>query len=212
MGYYTIQLTPQAQKLCTIVFPWGKYSYLQLPMGVANSPDIFQSKISQLMVGLDFVGAYLDDVIEATKGSYQEYLLNLEQVFQKLDTANLCINIDKCTFATHKFEYLGYLVTTAGIRPLPFKVEAILQLKAPKTLKQLRSFLGLVNYYRDRWKQRLHLLTPLTEVTKVPCGTKAFKWTEAQDKAFHELHKMPYLNSLTLIKSLTSILMPLIIN
>jgi len=74
MGYYTIRLTPQAQKLCTIVFPWGKYSYLRLPMGVANSPDIFQSKISQLMVGLDFVRAYLDDVLVATKGSYQEHL------------------------------------------------------------------------------------------------------------------------------------------
>jgi Reverse transcriptase (RNA-dependent DNA polymerase) len=73
MGYYTICLKPQAQKLFTIVFPWGKYSYLRLPMGVANSPDIFQSKISQLMVGLDFVRAYLDDVLVATKGSYQEH-------------------------------------------------------------------------------------------------------------------------------------------
>jgi Reverse transcriptase (RNA-dependent DNA polymerase) len=103
-------------------------------MGVAISSDIFQSKISQLMVGLDFVRAYLDDVLVATKGSYQEHILNLEQVFQKLDTANLRINIEKCTFATLEFEYLGYLVTTAGIRPLPSKVEAILQLKAPKTL------------------------------------------------------------------------------
>jgi hypothetical protein len=196
MGYYTIRLTPQAQKLCTIVFPWGKYSYLRLPMGVANSPDIFQSKISQLMVGLDFVRAYLDDVLVATKGSYQEHLLNLEQVLVKLDTANLRINIEKCTFATQEFEYLGYLVTTAGIRPLPSKVEAILQLKAPKTLKQLRSFLGLVNYYRDMWKRRSHLLTPLTEVTKVPRGSKTFKWAEAQDKAFHEVKKVITQNAL----------------
>jgi Reverse transcriptase (RNA-dependent DNA polymerase) len=114
-------------------------------MGVANSPDIFQSKIPQLMVGLDFVRAYLDDVLVTTSGSYQEHLLNLEQVIQKLDTANLHINIEKCTFATQVFEYLGYLVTTAVIHPLPSKVEAILQLKAPKTLMQLRSFLGLVN-------------------------------------------------------------------
>jgi hypothetical protein len=100
-------------------------------------------------------------------GSYQEHLLNLEQVLVKLDTANLCINIEKYTFATQEFEYLGYLVTTARICPIPSKMEAILQLKVPKTLKQLRLFLGLVNYYRDMWKQRLHLLTPLTEVTKV---------------------------------------------
>jgi Reverse transcriptase (RNA-dependent DNA polymerase) len=166
-------------------FSVGKYSYLSLPMGVANSPDFFQSKISQLMVGLDFLRSYLDAVLVATKGSYKEHLLNLKQVFQKLDTANLCINIEKCTFATQEFEYLGYLVTTAGIRPLPSKLEVIVQRKALKTLKQLRSFLGLVNYYRDMWKRRSHLLTPLTEVTKVPRGSKVFKWTEAQDKAFH---------------------------
>jgi hypothetical protein len=65
-------------------------------------------------------------------------------------------------------------------------VEVILQIKAPKTLKQLRSFLGMVNYYHDIWKQRYHLLTPLTAVTKVPRGSKYFIWTEAQDKAFQE--------------------------
>jgi RNase H-like domain found in reverse transcriptase len=72
----------------------------------------------------------------------------------------------------------------------------ILQLRLPKTLKHLRSFLGLVNYYRDMWKQRLHLLTPLTEVTKVPRGSKTFKWTEAQDKAFHKVKKVITQNAL----------------
>ena len=61
MGYYTIRLDPDASKLCTIIFPWGKYSYLRLPMGVATSPDIFQSKMSQLMATLEFVRAYIND-------------------------------------------------------------------------------------------------------------------------------------------------------
>jgi RNase H-like domain found in reverse transcriptase len=56
--------------------------------------------------------------------------------------------------------------------------------------------LGLVNYYRDMWKRRSHLLTPLTEVTKVPCGSKAFKWTEAPVKAFHEVKKVITQNAL----------------
>ena len=55
MGYYALRLTPNAQKLCTIVFPWGKYSYLRFPMGIANSHGIFQSKINQLIEGLDYV-------------------------------------------------------------------------------------------------------------------------------------------------------------
>jgi Reverse transcriptase (RNA-dependent DNA polymerase) len=91
-------------------------------MGVANSPDIFQSKISQLMVGLEFVIAYLDDMLIETKGSYTEHLQRLEQVLVKLDKASLRINIEKCTFDSQEFEYLGYLVTTIVIRPLPSKV------------------------------------------------------------------------------------------
>jgi RNase H-like domain found in reverse transcriptase len=75
-------------------------------------------------------------------------------------------------------------------------VEAILQLNAPKTIKQLHSFLGLVNYYRDIWKLILHLVTPLTVVTNVPRGSKTFKWTEAQDKAFHEVKKVITQNAL----------------
>ena len=55
MGYYTIRLDPDASKICTIIFPWGKYSYQRLPMGVAGSPDIFQSKMSELMSTLEFV-------------------------------------------------------------------------------------------------------------------------------------------------------------
>eukprot|EP00804_Cyclotella_cryptica_P025222 CCRYP_010335-RA/>CCRYP_010335-RA protein AED:0.59 eAED:0.59 QI:0/-1/0/1/-1/0/1/0/208 len=55
MGYYTIRLDPDASKICTIIFPWGKYSYLRLPMGIAGSPDIFQAKMSELMVALEFV-------------------------------------------------------------------------------------------------------------------------------------------------------------
>jgi hypothetical protein len=69
-------------------------------------------------------------------------------------------------------------------------VEAIQQLKPPKTLKQLLSLLWLINYYRDMCKQRSHILTLLTELTKVPRGSKSFKWEEAQDKAFQEIKKL----------------------
>eukprot|EP00804_Cyclotella_cryptica_P026205 CCRYP_009789-RA/>CCRYP_009789-RA protein AED:0.47 eAED:0.47 QI:6/-1/0/1/-1/0/1/0/82 len=63
IGYYTIRLDPDASKICTIIFPWGKYSYLRLPMGIAGSPDIFQSKMSELMATLEFVRAYNDDLL-----------------------------------------------------------------------------------------------------------------------------------------------------
>jgi hypothetical protein len=69
MGYYTIRLDPDASKICTIIFPWGKYSYLRLPMGIAGSPDIFQSKMTELMATLEFVRAYIDDLLCITKGT-----------------------------------------------------------------------------------------------------------------------------------------------
>jgi hypothetical protein len=63
MGYYHILLTPFARRLCTIVLPWGKYKYCRLLMGLSVSPDIFQEKMSELMTGLDFAQAYLDDLL-----------------------------------------------------------------------------------------------------------------------------------------------------
>jgi hypothetical protein len=89
-----------------------------------------------------------------------------------MHAANLKVNIEKSIFATTSFEYLGYHITTSGIFPLTSKVEAIQQLKPPKILKQLRSILGLINYYRDIWKQRSHILTLLTELTKISRGSK----------------------------------------
>ena len=85
MGYFKVHWKPQGKKLCTIVFPWGDYSDLRLAMGVPSSPDIVQSKISHLMVGLDSATAYLKNKLVATKGSYNEHLQNLEQVLLKLE-------------------------------------------------------------------------------------------------------------------------------
>ncbi len=67
MGYYTIRLDPDASKICTIIFPWGKYSYKRLPMGIAGSPDIFQEKMSELIETLEYVRAYLDDLLCISK-------------------------------------------------------------------------------------------------------------------------------------------------
>ena len=67
MGYYHIELTPNANKYCTVVFPWGKYEYLHLPMGLCNNPDIFQEKMSDLMTGLEFSRSYIDDLLIISK-------------------------------------------------------------------------------------------------------------------------------------------------
>ena len=80
MGYYTIRLDPDAQKLCMIVLLWGKYLYMHLPMDIAGSPDIFQEKMLGLMESLEFIRTYLDDLIMLTKGTYDDHLLKLHMV------------------------------------------------------------------------------------------------------------------------------------
>jgi hypothetical protein len=89
MGYYHILLTPNASRLCTMVLPWGKYEYLRLPMGLRNSPDIFQEKMSELMQGLEFARAYIDDLLVVTQGDFTQHLDHLEKVLTRLAAAGL---------------------------------------------------------------------------------------------------------------------------
>jgi len=117
MGYYHIELTLEASKLCTIVLPWGKYEYLRLPMGLCNSPDIFQEKMSELMVELEFARAYIDDLLVVSKGNFETHMQHLEQVLTKLAEAGLKINASKSFFCCDELEYLGYLLNCKRVRP-----------------------------------------------------------------------------------------------
>jgi len=184
MGYYHIKLTPNASRLCTVVLPWGKYEYLRLPMGLCNSPDIFQEKMSELMVGLEFARAYLHDLLLISKGDLDEHLTQLEQALTRLSEAGLKINATKSSFCQTELEYLGYWITQHRIRPVAKKVEAIQKLKVPTCVQQLRRFIGMINYYQDIWPQRSHLLAPLTALTSKKAK---WKWTDKHQKAFDEM-------------------------
>jgi hypothetical protein len=183
MGYYHIELSPSASKLCTIIFPWGKYEYLRLPMGLCNSPDIFQEKINELFHDLEFIRAYIDDILVllSKEGDFNEHLNQLEEVFTRLQEAGLKVNMSKSFFCKEELEYLGYWITREGVKPSTKKVEAILSIAPPTTRKQLRRFIGMVNYYRDMWIRRSESLAPLSAM----CSVKVkFKWTENEQKAF----------------------------
>jgi hypothetical protein len=177
MGYYIIRLDPDASKICTIIFPWGKYSYKRLPMGIAGSPDIFQGKMSELMETLEYVRAYLDDLICISILCLEEHLEKLKEVLRRLCNAGLKVNAAKSTFCTLEIEYLGYVPTRDGIKPQSNKVHAILTIKPPTGMKQLRHFLGMVQYYRDLWVRRSNMLAPLTSLVQ-ECGQ--IKTTEAK--------------------------------
>ncbi len=194
MGYYTIRLDPDVSKICTIIFPWGKYSYKQLPMGIAGSSDIFQGKMSKLMESLEYVRAYLDDLLCISKLSLEDHLEKLEEVLRQLCNAGLKVNAAKSKFCTLEIEYLGYVLTKDGIKPQSNKVQAILEIKPPTGVRQLRHFLGMVQYYRDIWARQSNMLAPLNALVgecgqtkstkakgtkKVPCH-----WDEVHQRAF----------------------------
>jgi len=187
MGYYTLRLDSDSQKLCTIVTPFGKYQYLRLPMGISCAPDMFQERMSDLMSGLEFVRTYLDDLLVITAGSFEDHLTRLELVLQRLADAGLRCNIEKSNFCANAIEYLGFWITRDGIQPMPKKVEAIHNMTAPTTRKQLRRFIGMVNYYRDMWRKRSDVLTPLTALTS---KSARWKWTDVHQKAFEEVKRI----------------------
>jgi Reverse transcriptase (RNA-dependent DNA polymerase) len=167
MGYYHIELSPESKQLCcTVMLPWGKYEYQRLPMGLCNSPDIFfQEKMSILMHDLEYVRAYIDDLLVITGQSYSDHLEKLGEVLSQLQNAGLKVNAKKSYFAKPELEYLGYWVTQNGISPTSTKVNAIANIAVPTTKKELRAFIGMVNYYRDMWIRRSHVLAPLAALT-----------------------------------------------
>ena len=141
MGYYHIELSPNSKRLCTIVLPWGKYEYQKLLMGLCNSPDIFQEKMSTLMSDLEFVRTYIDDLLVTTMSTWEDHLECLELVFQRLTNAGLKVNAKKSFFGRPELEYLGYWISRQGIQPIAKKVEAIQNIAAPKT-KQNKSYVN----------------------------------------------------------------------
>jgi hypothetical protein len=117
MGYYTIRLDQKAVEMFTIIFPWGKYSYLRLPMGYAGSADIFQAEMMDLMEALEYVRAYIDNLLVITRGSLEDHLDKLGEVLRRLREAGLKVNAAKSFFSTHEIEYLSYLLIRGGIKP-----------------------------------------------------------------------------------------------
>jgi hypothetical protein len=111
MGYYTVRLDPTAAEMCTIIFPWDKYSYQRLPMGFAGLADIFQAEMGNLMATLEYIRAYIDDILVITKSNHDNHLDKLEQVFIRLHDAGLKVNAAKSFFCAQETEYLGYILT-----------------------------------------------------------------------------------------------------
>ena len=167
--------------MCTIVLPFGKFECQRIPMGLCNSPDIFQEKMNELFEGLDFARAHIDDLLCLSKGTFEDHLEKLERVLARLTQAGLKVNAKKSFFARSELEYLGYWITRDGIQPVKEKVAAMLNIAEPKTRRELRGFIGVVNYHRDVWVHRSHVLAPLAHLTS---NKVKWNWGPKQSAAF----------------------------
>ena len=92
-------------------------------MGIAGSLDIFQAKMIELMATLEFVRAYIDDLLCITKGTMEDHLAKLDLVLSRLQDANIKVNACKSNFCARETEYLGYILSQGGIKPQPKKVQ-----------------------------------------------------------------------------------------
>ena len=121
------------------------------------------------MVALEFVRAYLDDLLFITKADLEDHLDKLKMVLTRLRKVGLRVNAQKSAFCAIETEYLGYILAHTRIKPHPNKVQVILALTPPKHVKDLCKFLGMVQYYRDLWARCSNMLAPLTSLV-VECG------------------------------------------
>ena len=121
-------------------------------------------------------------------GSFEENLAKIEEVMKRIQWDGIKSNIDKCKLTVPKVEYLGYIITQEGIKPYSKTIGAVINLERPKDKKQVRQFLGMVQYYRELWPKHIEILVPLTELTKCrPTKNIPIEWNSAWTELFQKI-------------------------
>ena len=137
------------------------------------------------MRGVEDVEVYIDD-IGAFSNSWEDHCTVLSTVLRRLCENGFTINPLKCKWAVKETDCLGYWLTPRGLKPWRKKIDAILHMDRPKTPKELRKFIGMVNYYRDMWPSRAHILKPLTDKSGLKKGQR-LDWTDEMQAAFDKM-------------------------
>lgn len=143
-----------------ITTPFGLYEFPFMTFGLRNAGQTFQRFVDEITRGLNFCYAYLDDFLVFSRDE-REHENHLRRLFNKLQEYGLVINMSKCVFGASSVTFLGYSVSSAGIKPLNEKVEAIKKFPVPKTVKELRRFLGMLNFYRKFIPNAAKIQAPL---------------------------------------------------
>ena len=182
MCYYTFEMDEESKNMCVIVTPFGKFRYKRLPMGVSQATDLCQEIMESILRDIPEVEVFLDDIGIFTN-DYVTHMRVIREVLTRLQRNGFTVNPLKCEWAVQETDWLGYWLTPTGLKPWSKKIQAIQKIEPPKNIKQLRSFIGAVNYYRDMWPRRAHHLADLTSLT----GKGKFEWLPKHQKAFERM-------------------------
>ncbi|PFX12679.1 Uncharacterized protein K02A2.6 [Stylophora pistillata] len=185
-AYHQLEMEEDSRKYLTINTHMGLFQYNRLVFGITSAPAIWQRTIDQVLEGTSGTSCILDDMIITGK-SDEEHLANLEEVLRRLQFHGLRANKAKCEFFKEKITYCGHDIDKDGLHKSTAKVEAVLEAPRPNDVAEVRSFLGLINYYHRFLPNLSTTVHPLTQLLG---KDHQWKWTEQCEAAFHKVKEI----------------------
>ena len=182
-GYWQVEVDPADKEKTAFSTPRGHYEFNVMPFELTNAPATFQRLMQCVLAGIsgDICFAYLDDII-IFSATFEQHLLQLDAVLQRLRSANLKLKPTKCHFAQSKVQYLGHVISSDGIQVDPKKTTAISDFPAPTDAKHLKQFLGLANYYRKFVENYASIAEPLHKLLRK--NAQRYMWNEQCQYSF----------------------------
>ena len=186
-GYYQLKMEEGDRDKTAFVTKYGMFLFNRMPFGLCNAPATFSRALALVLRRLswDCVVSFLDDLIILGKG-FEDHLTNMEKVFARFAKFKLKLKPKKCELFQREVIFLGHRVSGEGVAPNPAKIQEVQGWATPADRKQLESFLGLANYYREYVKGFAEVAAPLHALKG---GKQPFSWGEEEQTAFEELKK-----------------------
>ena len=187
-AYCQIPLEESSRPRTAFVTPYGCYQFSKMPFGLVNATASFNRLIRKLLEDLSNIDGYVDDVLTHTK-SWEDHMTVLRKFLLRVSSANLTVKPSKCYIGLTDLSFLGHKIADKVIQPHPDKVGEILEAPRPQTKKQVRSFLGLVGYFRRFVPNFAAVAVPLTDLTRKGLPNHV-NWEDSHEQAFVTLKSM----------------------